>query len=40
MSRIIKIYNNGGLYELNDSALEVLINESNKLLNIYSIKKD
>lgn len=39
MSKIIKIYNNGGLYEITDNHLENLIDESNYLLNIYT-KKD
>jgi putative transcriptional regulator len=40
MSRMIKIYNNGGLYELTDNELNILITESNILLDKYIIKKD
>jgi putative transcriptional regulator len=35
ISRIIKIYNNGGLYEISNDDLENLIIESNNLLNTY-----
>jgi putative transcriptional regulator len=38
ISKIIKIYNNGGLYEISDNELMNFINESNNLLNTY--KKD
>lgn len=38
ISKIIKIYNNGGLYEMNNDDLDSLILESENLLEIY--KKD
>lgn len=38
ISKIIKIYNNGGLYEISDDDLDSLILESENLLEIY--KKD
>lgn len=40
IAKMIKIYNNGGLYEISDNDLEILINELNELLKAYELKTD
>jgi putative transcriptional regulator len=40
IAKMIKIYNNGGLYEISNDNLIDLLNESNELLKLYELQKD